>query len=74
MGRIEVLEAAHWPIASFSVLRGNQANLARALTAERTDFKPTSPFNWALAARALDGAGDAMAAERARQRLTRLSA
>jgi hypothetical protein len=57
-----------------AALRGNQANLARALTAERTDFKPSSPFNWALAARALDGAGDAMAAERARQRSTRLSA
>ena len=57
-----------------AALRGDRANLARALTAERTDFKPSSPFNWALAARALDGAGDAMAAERARQRSARLSA
>jgi hypothetical protein len=57
-----------------AALRGDRANLARALTAERTDLKPSSPFNWALAARALDGAGDAMAAERARQRSARLSA
>jgi hypothetical protein len=57
-----------------AALRGNRANLARALTAERTDFKPSSPFNWTLAARALAGAGDAMAAERARQRSARLSA
>jgi hypothetical protein len=57
-----------------AALRGNRASLARALTAERTDFKPSSPFNWSLAARALDGAGDAVAAERARQRSVRLSA
>jgi hypothetical protein len=57
-----------------AALRGGRANLARALTAERTDLKPSSPFNWALAARALDGAGDGTAAERARQRSARLSA
>jgi hypothetical protein len=57
-----------------AALRGDRANLARALTAERIDFKPSSPFNWTLAARALDGAGDATAAERARQRSARLSA
>jgi hypothetical protein len=57
-----------------AALRGGQAKLARALTAERTDFKPSSPFNWTLAARALDGVGDASAAERARQRSARLSA
>jgi hypothetical protein len=57
-----------------AALRGDRAKLARALTAERTDFKPSSPFNWTLAARALDGAGDAAAAERARLRSARLSA
>jgi len=55
-----------------AALRGDRANLARALTAERTDLKPSSPFNWALAARALEGAGDTTAAECARRRLARL--
>jgi hypothetical protein len=57
-----------------AALRGGRPKLARALTAERTDFKPSSPFNWTLAARALDGAGDGVAAERARLRSARLSA
>ena len=57
-----------------AALRGGRAKLARALTAERTDLKPSSPFNWALAARAHAGAGDEAAAGRARQRMARLQA
>jgi hypothetical protein len=35
-----------------AALRGGEAKLARALAAERTQVKPTSPFNWRLTARA----------------------
>jgi hypothetical protein len=35
-----------------AALRGGQGRLARALAAERTQVKPTSPFNWRLTARA----------------------
>jgi tetratricopeptide (TPR) repeat protein len=40
-----------------SALRAGRASLARALADERTAVKPTSPFNWRLAARALATAG-----------------
>ncbi len=33
-------------------LRGGESKLARALAAERTQVKPSSPFNWRLTARA----------------------
>jgi hypothetical protein len=55
-----------------AALRADKSNLARALAAERTDLKPSSPFNWALAARALDSAGEPAGAERARHRAARL--
>jgi hypothetical protein len=44
-----------------SALRAGRASLARALAEERTTVKPTSPFNWRLAAQALaaTGRGDA---------------
>jgi hypothetical protein len=35
-----------------AALRGGQGQFARALAAERTQVKPTSPFNWRLTARA----------------------
>lgn len=35
-----------------AALRGGEGQLARALAAERTQVKPTSPFNWRLTARA----------------------
>ena len=35
-----------------AALRGGHAKLARALAAERTQVKPSSPFNWRLTARA----------------------
>jgi tetratricopeptide (TPR) repeat protein len=35
-----------------AALRGGESRLARALAAERTQVKPTSPFNWRLTARA----------------------
>lgn len=41
---------------------------ARALLAQRTATKPTSAWSWRQYAAALDGAGDATAAETARQR------
>jgi tetratricopeptide (TPR) repeat protein len=41
-----------------AAIRGGQGRLARALAAERTELKPASPFNWRLAARAREAAGD----------------
>jgi len=40
-----------------SALRAGRNSLARALAAERTELKRTSPFNWRLAARALKAQG-----------------
>jgi len=40
-----------------SALRAGRASLARALAEERIAVKPTNPFNWRLAARALAAAG-----------------
>ncbi|MET0985463.1 MAG: tetratricopeptide repeat protein [Steroidobacteraceae bacterium] len=39
-------------------LKSGQVKLARALANERVQLKPSSPFNWLLKARALEGAGD----------------
>ncbi|MFO1061394.1 MAG: tetratricopeptide repeat protein [Dongiaceae bacterium] len=55
-----------------AAIRGGQGRLARALAAERTDLKPTSPFNWRLAARANAAAGDAMGAAAAEARAASL--
>jgi tetratricopeptide (TPR) repeat protein len=49
-----------------AALRGGQVRLARALIAERTQLKPSSPFNWQLTARALDLNGDPHGASKAR--------
>jgi hypothetical protein len=51
-----------------AALRSGNQRLARALAAERTQLKPTSPFNWQLTARSLEAAGDADAASVARER------
>jgi tetratricopeptide (TPR) repeat protein len=40
-----------------AALRADDAALARALAAERTNVKPSSPFNWRLTARAYATAG-----------------
>jgi tetratricopeptide (TPR) repeat protein len=48
-----------------AALRGGKKSLARALASERTQLKPTSPFNWQLTSRALELAGDAAAAQQA---------
>jgi tetratricopeptide (TPR) repeat protein len=48
-----------------AALRARQARLARALIAERTQLKPSSPFNWQLTARALDLNGDSAGAAKA---------
>jgi tetratricopeptide (TPR) repeat protein len=42
---------------SEAALRADDAPLARALAAERTSVKPSSPFNWRLTARACATAG-----------------
>ena len=51
-----------------AALRSGNARLARAMAAERTQLKPSSPFNWQLTARALDLAGDAAGAVKAGER------
>jgi tetratricopeptide (TPR) repeat protein len=48
-----------------AALRSNQGKLARALVAERTQLKPSSPFNWQLTARVMELKGDSGAAARA---------
>jgi len=48
-----------------AALRGGKASLARALASERTQLKPTSPFNWQLTSRALDLSGDGAGARQA---------
>ena len=48
-----------------AALRSGRYKLALALANERTALKPTSPINWKLTARALDGLGDRDAARRA---------
>ncbi len=45
--------------------RAGRGRLAQALAAERTELKPSSPFNWLLAARAHSLAGDPFARARA---------
>jgi hypothetical protein len=49
-----------------AALRAKDARLARALASERTELKPTSPFNWGLTARAREIGGDATGAGAAR--------
>ncbi len=50
-----------------AALRAGRPALARALTAERTQLKPTSPFNWRLAAQAAELSGDMQGSMRARE-------
>jgi tetratricopeptide (TPR) repeat protein len=57
-----------------AAIRDGQAKLARALMAERTALKPSSPFNWHLAARALTAAGESEQAAQARQKARLLAA
>jgi hypothetical protein len=57
----------HLTLVEAALRAGNQ-RLARALAAERTQLKPTSPFNWQLTARSLEAAGDAEGAMKARER------
>lgn len=57
-----------------AAIRDGQAKLARALAAERTGLKPSSPFNWQLAARALVAAGESEQAAQARKKARALVA
>ena len=50
-----------------AALRSGNAKLARALASERTQLKPTSPFNWQLTARALQLQGDSAGAAKANE-------
>ncbi len=52
-----------------SALRAGNPSLARALAAERTHLKPTSPFNWQLTARALELGGNPAGANKANERV-----
>lgn len=56
----------HLTLTEAALRAGNQ-RLARALAAERTQLKPTSPFNWQLTARSLEAAGDVEGAVKARE-------
>jgi hypothetical protein len=49
-----------------AAIRAKDARLGRALASERTELKPTSPFNWVLTGRARELAGDADGAASAR--------
>lgn len=51
-----------------AALRGRMSRLARALAAERTALKPTSPYNWSASARAFSLLGNETEAEQARMR------
>lgn len=51
-----------------AALRAGNAPLATALASERTELKPSSPFNWRLAARAFELARDEERARRAQGR------
>ncbi|WP_207476370.1 tetratricopeptide repeat protein [Arenibaculum pallidiluteum] len=51
-----------------AAIRAGDAALARAVAAERTDVRPSSPANWLLAARAYDLSGEHDNAELARRR------
>jgi tetratricopeptide (TPR) repeat protein len=55
-----------------AALRGGHTALARALASERIRLRPASPPAWIHAARALDLAGDAAQAARARTQAERL--
>ena len=55
-----------------AALRAGRGRLARALIAERTDGKPSSPYNWLISARALELLGDRTGAEQARTRAAAL--
>lgn len=57
-----------------AAIRDGQAKLARALAAERTALKPSSPFNWQLAARALGANGESEQAAQARKKARVLAA
>ncbi|MEE8535309.1 MAG: tetratricopeptide repeat protein [Kiloniellales bacterium] len=57
-----------------AAIRAGRFPLARALANERTALKPTSPQNWMLAARALEGLGETSAAAKARGRAASLFA
>ena len=56
-----------------AALRAENFTLARALAAERTALKPTSPRNWRFAARAHEGLGDKAEAGAARAEAANLA-
>ncbi len=57
-----------------AALKDGRHGLARALLAERTDIAPNSAPSWSMYAQALDGCGDAPAAEAARAKTAELRA
>jgi hypothetical protein len=57
-----------------AAIRDDQAKLARALAAERTALKPSSPFNWQVSARVLSAMGEGESAAYARKKARALAA
>ena len=55
-----------------AALRGGLVSTARSLAAERTNYKPSSPFNWQLTVRVLDLGGDSAGAEQIRSQAAAL--
>lgn len=55
-----------------AALRGDLTSTARSLAAERTNYKPSSPFNWQLTARVLSLSGDDSGAEQVRSQAAAL--
>ena len=55
-----------------AALRGGLVSTARSLAAERTNYKPSNPFNWQLTARVLDLGGDTSGAEQVRSQAAAL--
>lgn len=55
-----------------AALRSGQYPLARAISAERTDLKPGSPFNWLMQSRAEGLLGKTASGDRSRERANQL--
>lgn len=55
-----------------AALRARRLDLARVLTSERLNLRPSSPFNWLKHAAVAEALGDAATATTARTRATRL--
>ena len=55
-----------------AAFRAGMTSTARSLVAERTNYKPSSPFNWQLTARVLSLGGDSSGAAQVRSQAAAL--